>query len=135
MKKIFIPFALLLLAGCERGPKLHSVQGKIQLEGAEIADLGGSTIEAVSTNDPSVRASGEIKPDGSFTLETLHGGAIRKGAPEGEYRVRVILADDDPAARRRAAKALGRRYLKTETADLSLRVPIKGEAILAVSAR
>ena len=135
MKKILVPLILLALVGCNRGPKLHAVQGKLQLTGGEVADLSGSTIEAVSTSDPTVRASGEIKPDGSFTLETLQGGAIRKGALEGEYQVRFILTDEDPAARKKAAKALARRYLKTETANLSLTVPVKGEAVLAVAAQ
>jgi hypothetical protein len=135
MKKILVPLILLVLVGCDRGPKLHTVQGKLQLEGAEVADLSGSTIEAVSTNDPNVRASGEIKADGSFTLETLQGGTIRKGALEGEYKVRFILTDDDPATKRKAAKALAKRYLKTETANLTLQVPVKGDAIVAVSAR
>ena len=136
MKKLIIlPFALLFLVGCDRGPKMHKVEGKLELTGAKVSALGGSTIEAVSVVDPNVRASGEIKPDGSFQLETLHDGRIRKGAPEGEYKVRVILNDDDNAAKRRAAKALAKRYLKTETANLPLQVPAPGQVTLAVSAQ
>lgn len=127
---------LIAAVGCgPDGPKTYPVQGKIDLAGGDVGQLAGSTVEVSRTGDPDVRASGEIQADGAFTLETLHAGVIRKGAREGTYQARIILADDDPATRRRAAKAIDRRYLRFDTAGLALQVPAAGEVTLKVTPR
>jgi len=80
--------------GCgSAGPTTYRVNGKVELVGGEVKHLAGHHIEAVLTGEPTVRASGEIQQDGSFTLETLHAGVILKGAREGNYQVRIILSD------------------------------------------
>src|SRR5262249_44719977 len=92
-----------LVAGCgPRGPQLYPVTIKLVVDGGEVADLAGSTLDAAAEADPTVRASGTIEADGTVVLETLHVGKIRKGAQEGTYQARIVLSDDDTAVRRKA---------------------------------
>lgn len=119
-----VSMGLLGLAGCgANGPRTHPVEGSIRLAGGNVADLGGSYLEAALEGDDTVRASGQIQEDGRFILETLHGGKVRKGTQEGTYKVRIVLNDDDPKARRRAAQAIAPRYLKFDTSGLTIQVP------------
>ncbi|MFO0880123.1 MAG: hypothetical protein U0840_22475 [Gemmataceae bacterium] len=134
--RILLALALAVgLVGCGRGPTTYPVQGKIDLVGGDVSVLAGSTIEAAQKKDPLVRAAGAIQPDGTFRLETLHAGVIYSGALEGDYQVRVILGDDDAATRRRAAKAVPRRYYEFDTAGLSLSVPASGTVALRLEPR
>jgi hypothetical protein len=128
----FIAVAGLLAGGCSSGPKTYSVKGKVDHSAGEVSALTDVIVEASLESDPTVRASGSVQSDGSFTLETLHAGVIYKGALEGKYQVRFILPDDDKEARRKAVKALDPRFLKFETSDLSLQVPPNGEVVLKV---
>jgi hypothetical protein len=138
-KHLFVTFALAAaigVLGCgPGGPRTYPVRGKVELVSGNATALAGSTIEAALESDTTVRASGTIQEDGRFTLETLHAGVILKGAQEGKYQARIILADDDPATRRRAAKALARRFLQFNTSGLSFEAPASGEVVLRVSPR
>jgi hypothetical protein len=107
----------------------------VELTAGEVGHLAGSHVEAALDGDPSVRASGVVQPDGRFTLQTLHAGAVLRGAPPGKYRARIILSDEDRASRRRAAQALAPRFLQFQTSGLSFQVPSGGEVTLAVSRR
>lgn len=127
--------ALLGVLGCGSGPKTYTVRGKLELTGGDVQALAGHTLEAMSESDPTVRASGVIQPDGSFTLETLHAGAVYKGAQEGTYQARIILADDDKEAMRRARAALNARFLQFKTSGLTFKVPPEGEVTLKVAGR
>ena len=118
-----------------KGPKFHEVNGKIELADGDVRVLAGSTIEAALESDNTVRASGEIQADGSFTLESLHEGVIKKGAQEGTYQVRIILGDDDKQLHRQAAKALNERFLKFQTSNLTFQVPANGTVTLKMSAQ
>jgi hypothetical protein len=125
-----------LLAGCgPDGPKLHPVTLKVVVDGGNVADLAGSTVDAMIENDPATRASGAIEADGTVVLETLHSGKIRKGAQEGKYVVRIVLADDDPETRRKAAKAVAPKFRDFKTSGLSFQVPPPGEVTLTVNPR
>jgi hypothetical protein len=126
---------LAAAAGCgggPDGPKLHPVSGKVEVVGGDTAALAGCTIDAALDSDPTVHASGEIKADGSFTLETLHAGVIRRGAREGRYKARINFPDDDPAARKKAAKAVDPKVKKFDTSGLSFEVPTTGDVVLKV---
>jgi hypothetical protein len=107
----------------------------VSVPGGDVTALAGSTVEAALESDPTVRAAGTIEPDGTFRLETLQAGEVRKGAVAGTYKVRLILTDDDPAARKRAAKAVHPRALKFETSGLALQVPAAGDVTLELAAR
>lgn len=124
------------LSGCgPEGRKTYPVTVKLDLDGGDPSQLAGSTIEVAQGDNPNVRAAGEIRADGTAALETLDAGVMRKGAFEGEYRVRIVVADDDPETRRRAARAVAPRFRKFETSDLTLRVPADGEVTLKLSSR
>jgi hypothetical protein len=131
-----IALALAGVLGCGRaGPKTYPVSGKIELAAGDVKQLAGSHIEAVLDSDPSVRSSGEIKEDGTFALETLHAGVILRGAREGSYRARIILTDEDRAAKRLAAQALSTRFRSVETSGLVFQVPAENDVTLSVSQR
>jgi hypothetical protein len=124
-----------LTGGCSRGgPTTHRVSGRVQLAGAEPSILAGHTVEAASIADPTVRAFGVIRDDGHFDLETLHRSSIRSGALEGNYRVRIVLSDDDPIARQKAAKAIPKRYLSHETSGLTMLVPTTSDTTFQLAA-
>jgi hypothetical protein len=81
--------ALAALAGCGRSETLpayqvYEVQGKVVL--ADGKPLNGGWISFVPKGDLPVIPSGEIGPDGTFSLVTGGSGA---GAPAGEYKVRI----------------------------------------------
>jgi hypothetical protein len=128
----------LVAAGCgggADGPTLHPVSGRVEIPGGDATALAGCNIDAALDTDPTIHASGEVGPDGRFTLETLHGGKIRKGAQEGRYRVVIIFPDDDREAKRRAAKAVDPKVRKFDTSGLTIEVPAAGEVVLRVPAR
>jgi hypothetical protein len=131
-----LPFLAVTLVGCSgNGPKSHSVSGRIELRGGDVANLAGSTLEIVVVSDPKVRGFGEIQPDGRFRLQSLQEGELRGAVPEGQYTARIIPNDEDEASRKRASRAVAPRYLKFETSDLSLQVPASGEVTLVVWAK
>jgi hypothetical protein len=82
-----------------------------------------------------VRVSGLINQDGRFSLETLQAGSLLQGAQEGRYQARIILSDDDPDLRRRAAKALAPRFLQFQTSGLSFQVPTPEDVTLQLAPR
>jgi len=125
---------LASLPGCGKsGPPTHRLQGTVQLAEGNVSDLAGHTLEAVLESDSTVRAYGAIGEDGRFELESLLGGQIRSGALAGKYAVRVVLGDDDPESRSRAAQAVNQRFLNVETSGLSISVPNSGDVTLSLS--
>jgi hypothetical protein len=140
MKTEFVFPAFLLstiaLTGCNRdAPVTHTVKGTVVLTSGDVKLLAGSHIEAALTSDPTLRASGVIQEDGGFTLETLHAGDSYRGARSGKYQVRILLNDDEPKARRQAAKSISPRYLNFKTSELTLEVPAASPIVLTLSAR
>ena len=129
-------FALCVIAGCgASGVKTHPVAGKIAIQGAEVKPLAGHTVEIALDTNPELRASGQIRDDGSFELETLHSGTILKGAVAGTYKARIVLSDDDAMERLLAAKSIPARYLQFEKSGLSLQVPATDGVTLNVLRR
>jgi hypothetical protein len=77
------------LAGCGKSDALpvfqvYDVKGKVLL--ADGKPLSGGQIYFVPKGDLPGTPSGEIGPDGTFSLVT---GGSGKGAPPGEYKVRI----------------------------------------------
>jgi hypothetical protein len=133
---MFAVGAALGAFGCgPGGPRTYPVSGKLDLAGGDLAALSGGHVDAALRDDPTVRASGEILPDGSFTLQTLDGGVVRQGAREGDYRVRIVLDEDGPGGKQRARRAIAPRYLWFETSGLSIRVPAESPVTLRATAR
>jgi hypothetical protein len=131
-----LALAGLGVAGCgPAGPKTYPVRGRVEFTGGDVGQLAGSNVEAALENEPTVRASGVIEPDGAFTLATLDAGVLRKGAKEGKYRARIILAEEDATGKRRRPPPLAPRFLQFATSGLALQVPTSGEVTLKVSSR
>jgi hypothetical protein len=107
----------------------------VALDGGDPAALAGHSVEAMLEGDPGVRASGVIAADGSFELETLHAGAVLKGAREGKYLVRIVPADEDEQGRKLRRPPVAPRHLKFETSGLSLSVPASAEVTLPLAPR
>jgi hypothetical protein len=127
----------LAFAGCgssANSPRTFATTGKVELDSGDVTNLAGCQIEARLDSDPLVRASGDIGADGTFQLQTLSGGQILNGAPEGTYQARIILSDDDKQLRRKAAKSIAGRYLSFETSGLAFEVPGSGDITLKLSA-
>ena len=132
-----LPLLILLsVAGCrDEGPETHPVNGKLQLADSDVKVLAGHCLEAALTSDPLVRAYGQIQEDGSFALETYQAGVISPGAVAGQYRVRVVLSDDDPERRQQAAGAIDPRFLGFETSGLTISAPADELVTLALNRR
>jgi hypothetical protein len=136
IKYLLAVIPLLTLTGCtQSGPPVHAVKGQVQLQGGDISPLSGHIVEVALASDPSVRASGEIKPDGKFELESLLEGKIKKGVLEGKYTARIVLADDDPQQRRTAFQTIHPKFLRFESSGLGLEVPAKEPVQLEVLRR
>lgn len=78
-----VGFLVLSLAGCS---DLQPVTGKVVYDDG-IPVQGGSV--TFNSKDKGLNASGEISPDGTFTL-AFNG---TKGAPPGQYKVVVVGKD------------------------------------------
>jgi hypothetical protein len=111
------------------------VTGQLQLAEGDVSPLAGNIIEVAKADDPSVRASGEIKPDGRFQLESLLEGKIRKGVLPGKYNARIVLSDDDPQLKRTAAAAVNPKYFRFDSSGLWLEAPATAAVQLQVSRR
>ena len=122
--------------GCgPTGPKTHVVKGQVQLPDGDIKVLAGHALQVIQENNPQIQAYADIKPDGSFALETYDQGEIRKGALEGRYKARIVLADDDAEIRAQAVRAVPPAYLQFETSDLTIEVPAKSDVKLPLVRR
>jgi hypothetical protein len=111
------------------------VSGRIVLTGGDASQLSGHHVEAVLEGDPTVRASGVIGPDGAFVLESLHGGAVKKGARAGQYQARVVAAEENEDGKKLRKPPVAARHLKFETSGLSFSVPATDEVKLVISPR
>jgi hypothetical protein len=91
--------ALLGLAGCHSSDSLPSVtvyevKGQVLL--ADGKPLKGGWISFVPKGDLPVTPSAEIGSDGTFSLVT---GGSGKGAPAGDYKVRIEGLQSRPGSR------------------------------------
>jgi len=112
----------LPVLGCS-APSLEPASGKIVFEVGNAFVFDGDSIEIRQDSNARSLAFGQIRPDGSFEIESLVDGVVRKGAAPGTYRVRIIVADDDYEHRALAFKSIHRKYLNFDTSDLKLRIP------------
>ena len=129
-----LAISTLFFTGCgSSGPGIHPVKGQVQLVGGDSSPLVGHLVEIAKADDQQVRASGEIKTDGKFQLESLRDGKISSGTVAGKYLARIVLSDDDPQARQTAAAAIHPRFLKFNSSGLTVEVPSNGEVELQVS--
>lgn len=91
--RLIAALGLALLIGCTAGkpkgdlPPLHPAKGKVVRAGQPVA--GGMVRFQPEPDIPDVVVNAEVKPDGTFELQTLHAVSQKKagGAPAGTYRV------------------------------------------------
>jgi len=117
---------VISVSGCGGGSpiKTRPVVGKVELKDGDIAILTSSSVELKSDADENLRPYGNIDATGKFVLKTLYQGQIVDGAPEGTYKVRIILADQsDEGVPKRKGDPFHKKYLEFATSGLSLTVP------------
>jgi len=91
---------LVILAGCNRGPKMVPVTGKVNYNGRPL-EFG-----VVMFQPPSGQpAQGDIQPDGTFNLSTYR---LNDGVVLGKHKVRVACYE---SMRPGTAKGSGERTL------------------------
>ena len=135
-RAVAVVAAGLVVLGCGRdGPETHPVSGRVVLTGGDASQLAGHHVEAVLEGDPTVRASGVIGPDGAFVLESLHDGAVKKGARAGQYQARLVAAEENDDGKKLRKPPVAARHLKFETSGLSFSVPATDEVKLVISPR
>jgi hypothetical protein len=113
--------AVLGLTGCNSGPKVYPVTGKVVYKGkGQAKDLAGYGVQFQSVSDPAELPGGTIEEDGTFTLYTRVGGKLVPGAKEGTYQACLV----QPAVEggRPPPLVIPARYTKFETAKLQYTV-------------
>lgn len=119
---LLIAIGLACCTGCSQSNiKLHPVHGTIRTE--KITDLVGSTVEIALAEKISDRGFGVITESGDFHIQSLQGGELLDGVPEGTYVVRVLPNDEDSDSRKRAVAAIPKKFLAFETSNLKISVP------------
>jgi len=93
-------FLLATLPGCNRGPAVVPVTGKVVYNGNPLG-FGSVTFQPTSGQ----QARGEIQADGSFQLSTF---SLNDGAVPGAFKVKVACYDSQNP---KAAKAAGEQGL------------------------
>jgi len=110
---------IALLVGCQRGPTLVPVQGKVVYQGRPVS-AGSIYFQPDSAGgDAPQMASSLLQEDGSFTLRTYPHG---NGAMVGSYRVTVSLGF---GATPQLAK-----YTRVKDTPLKIDVPPEGRTDL-----
>ncbi len=114
----------LFVFGCSSG-ELQPLEGRVLLKEGTFP-FSGDTIELRSETDSSSHAFGEIKSDGTFTIESLQAGNVVHGASPGAYAARIVISDDDYDHKKLAVKSIHKKYLQFETSGWRVQVPTKG---------
>src|SRR5437773_1616516 len=86
-----VTVAALGLAGCDRGPTLLRVRGKVTLTDGRPVHNGTVTLypDAAKGNKSQELPIGQIDEQGGYTVMT----GAREGAPPGWYRVAITAAE------------------------------------------
>ena len=86
----FIGLIVLVAAGCSSSaglPQTYPAGGSVVYKDG--SPMKGGTVEFSTSSDPLLRVVGQVREDGSFTLNTIKDRTRAAGAPEGEYQVIV----------------------------------------------
>lgn len=90
-----------LMAGCQRGPKMYQVSGKVHYKNGGTPKTGVSVVNFAPTKGSSAEvrqaASGAIQPDGSFAMFSR---VVGDGVYAGDYAITftVIKGPMDPTS-------------------------------------
>jgi hypothetical protein len=107
------------LAGCGGGPQTAEVKGKVTYKGKAVPN---GTITFLPESGPT--ATGELKPDGTYTLTTFRDG---DGAIPGNYTVIIMAMQDTTSVLPESRSALPPpivpiKYTHQTTTDLRAEV-------------
>ena len=119
-----------MLLGCNDGPRVYPVQGKVVSKDGIAPRFG--TIEFRSLTDGTV-ASGIIANDGSFSLTTK---TPNDGALVGEHEVilvRFVNVEDGPIHTHGHAVEIPKRYASFSTSDLRATVKASKENPITIT--
>lgn len=132
---IYIALFAVVTASVGCGESEFRAQGgKVVVQHPADFAFSGDVLELRLESDPLQRAFAEIKPDGTFDIESIHEGAISAGLRPGVYRARLVFSDDDPEHTKRASKVIHRKFTRFETSGLRIQVPSQ-DAVLSVSGK
>lgn len=122
---------LLLLVGCTNNAQ-PTLSGKVIHR--DFADLKfhSDSIELQSVSSPQKLAFGGLSETGEFKIESLQEGKIVLGAPAGEYRVRLIVSDDDSGHRNDLLAKIDPKFLSFERSGWTVDVPGR-EVVLVIA--
>lgn len=125
---------VMCLTGCGGSKiKTHPVAGKVAIADGSPEMIAGCIVEFMQVADPLVRSSGRIDASGAFRMETLFQGEILSGVPEGEYKARIIISDEDEDGNpRRGPLSVHKRFQDFESSGWSVVIP-GGEASFQAS--
>jgi len=90
IRRVLAPaVAVLLTVGCAGGkmPKTHEVKGTVTYKDGKVLEGGSVRLQSQGASD--VTISGDIGPDGKFTVSTIGTEGKTTGAPEGQYTLSV----------------------------------------------
>ena len=124
MRKAFVLAVSLALSGCSGSnlPKTYSAKGKA-LEKESRQPIKRGSIDFVSKADHTLRAIGEIQPDGSFELIAFKDGEEQPGAAEGEYDVFVELPGGEGGGQGGQIQIPGTFVIKPGENEFTIEVP------------
>ena len=79
---------IMIVAGCDSGPSVNEVTGKVSLDGKPI---GGATVTFQPVEGGTgMPAAGTTDESGQYTLTDMRDTNVGKGAAAGEYRVGIL---------------------------------------------
>jgi hypothetical protein len=93
-RNTWLVLALLVIAaaGCEHGPRMYKVSGKVTFKGGPMPHAGVCTVQFIPSAGTSATehkgAGGAINPDGTFEMHTRKPG---DGVVPGEYDVTFAI--------------------------------------------
>jgi hypothetical protein len=106
-----------VLLGCDRGPQLYPVTGKVSFQGAPPE---GATVVFVPTSGENAKnASGAVQADGSYSLETYPHGP---GAFPGDYLIAVTWFPSNAREQENPINKLPAKYADSTVSGLKATV-------------
>src|SRR5262245_27620406 len=131
---LLLGFLSLAISGCGGREPTYPVTGKIVYKDDGTPAAAGVIVMFESTKDPYPRATGAIKPDGSFTLST---DRPENGAIEGPHRVCIQPISADGAGMNltvQLSKKIDPKYFELRTSGLQFDIKpnAKNEFVIEV---
>lgn len=124
--------SLICASGCGGGSEgLAVVKGKITYNGKPVPN---GTVNFLPDNGDKPSATGEIQPDGTYSLQTFLGSRPSEGAVIGKHKV-VVVAMQDMATRLPEERSplpppiVPVKYTSPATSDLEAQVEDKENTI------